>query len=95
MAVGYPWVAELRERRRGRLSAGLVMPRARRRSRSCWTMSSRSTFDASGHRTISCAVRKQPAQSPPGRSRRQTPTHGEGMSGRFAIAAAASTRAWR
>ena len=67
-------------RRRGRLSAGLVRPTARRRSRSSCRMSSRSGVSAYGQRAISCVVRMQPSHRRRPTSRRQTPIQGDGMS---------------
>jgi hypothetical protein len=67
-------------RRRGRLSATLVRPAARRRARRRCTIARRSASPAPGHAAISSSVRMQPAHRPVPGSSRHTPMQGEGIS---------------
>ena len=67
-------------RRRGRLSAALVRPAARRRARRFCTIARRSASSAVGQQAISSSVRMQPAHRPEVGSSRHTPMHGEGIS---------------
>jgi hypothetical protein len=81
---GHPWrlvQSELALRwRRGRLSAALVRPAARRRARRRCTIARRSASPAAGQAAISSSVRMQPVHRPEPGSSRHTPMQGEGIS---------------